>query len=183
MKLPESKIEEILNSIAHLKKSIKLCSFCFNPFEDSGSENNFCPICNDKTRNKNILCIVEKESDLTAIEDIKKYKGLYFVLGGTLAFLKKDKEKDIRIKELEERIKNPDKFGVAVSCFSEIIIALNPTPEAESTALYIERKIKELSLSEEKKPKITRLGKGMPVGGELEYADAETLESALEGRK
>jgi len=104
-------------------------------------------------------------------------------LGGTISNLKKDDIKKIRIEELKERIENPEKFGLSETSFKEIIIATNPTTEGETTALFLQRKLKELNLPEDKKPKITRLGRGLPTGGELEYADTETLESAFEGRK
>ena len=166
IKLPQEKFDELLDSITNLRKSIKVCSSCFNPFEDS--EETLCSICRDNSRNKTLLCVVEKEIDLITIEKTKKYKGVYFILGGTIG-LKKDNAKKLRIKDLEERIKNAD--------FKEIIIATNPTTEGEATALYIERELKPLG------KKITRLGRGLPVGGELEYADEETLGSAFEGRK
>ncbi len=164
IKLPQEKFDELLDSITNLRKAIKICSFCFNPFEDS--DETLCPICRNNSRDKILLCIVEKETDLISIEKTKKYKGLYFILGGTIN-LKKDSK--IRIEELKERIKNSD--------FQEIIIATNPTTEGEATALYIERELKPLGV------KITRLGRGLPVGGELEYADEDTLGSAFEGRK
>ncbi len=166
IKLPQEKFDELLDSLTNLRKSIKVCSSCFNPFEES--EETLCPICRDNSRDKTLLCVVEKETDLISIENIKKYNGLYFILGGTIG-LKKDDKKKIRIGELKERIKN--------NGFKEIIIAINPTTEGEATALYLERELKPLGI------KITRLGRGLPVGGELEYADEETLGSAFEGRK
>lgn len=167
IKLPQEKFDEFLNSITDLRKSIKVCSSCFNPFEDS--EETLCSICRDNSRNKTLLCVIEKEIDLITIEKTKKYKGLYFILGGTVSALKKEDVEKLRIKDLEKRIKNAD--------FKEIIIATNPTTEGEATALYIERELKPFDI------KITRLGRGLPVGGELEYADEETLGSAFEGRK
>ncbi len=96
----------------------------------------------------------------------------------------KDEEKKIKIQELEERIKEPEKFGFPGTEFKEIIIAINPTTEGEATTLFLERKLKSILVPENKKlPKITRLGRGLPVGGELEYADEETLSSALESRR
>ena len=165
IKLPQEKIEELDSSINDLKKTIKICPSCFNPFQE---ETKLCPICENNSRNKELLCLVEKEMDLDAIEKTKRYKGLYFVLGGTLNLKKSDKS-NIRIEELKEKIKN--------SSFKEIIIATNPTPEGEATALFIERELKEYSI------KITRLGRGLPIGGELEYADEETLSNAFEGRR
>lgn len=167
MKISKEEVEELINSISNLKKTVKICSFCFNPFEGEGE---LCKICSDSSRDRTSLCIVEKETDLITLEKTKKYKGLYFILGGTVStFKKKDIEK-LKTKELEERVKSHPEI-------KEIIIAINPTTEGEATALYLERLLKPLNI------KITRLGRGLPVGAELEYADEETLGSALEGRK
>ena len=167
LRLSKEEIEELLNSISNLKNNIRTCSFCFNPFEGEGT---LCPICENKTRDKSLLCIIANETDLQAIEKTKKYNGLYFILGGTVSTLKKGGLEKLRTKELQERIKNHPEI-------KEIIIATNPTPDGEATALYLERLSKPFNI------KITRLGRGLPVGGELEYADEETLGSALEGRK
>jgi recombination protein RecR len=166
MRAKEEEIEELLNSISNLKKRVKICSLCFNPFEGEGE---LCPICSNPSRDKTLLCILEKETDLIPIEKTKKYKGLYFILGGTVSTLKKVDIEKLRIKELEKRAKDPQ--------IKEIIIATNPTTEGEATALYLERLLKPLN------KKITRLGRGLPIGGELEYADEDTLSSALESRR
>lgn len=181
IKLPKEKIEELIKSIEDLKRKIKFCAFCFNPFEPSTPEEIFCSICQDSRRDKTLLCIVEKEVDLISIENTRKYKGLYFILGGTLPLLKKANSEKIRIKELKDRIKNPKNFGPQFVQFKEVIIATNPTPEGEATAEIIKKELK--NLFGDKLPKITKLGKGLPLGGELEYADEETLSSALESRK
>jgi len=170
LRLPPSKIEELIEVIKELKNKVKLCQFCFNPFEGEGF---YCQICSDPARNKNILCVVEKEADLLSIENTNSYKGLYFILGATVSTLKEEKLSLLRLKEFKSRIEQNN--------FSEIIIALNPTPEGRTTSLLIESIIKETKKSPS--PKITHLAKGIPVGGELEYADPETLTSALEGRK
>jgi len=185
IKKPKEEIADLIKSISDLKESIKICSFCFNSFEEGNRKIlppaeaaiNLCPICQDNSRDRTLLCVVEKETDLISIEKTKKYNGLYFILGGTFSKLKKEDIRKIRIKELEERIKNPENFGLPKTNFKEIIIAVNPTEEGEATALYLERSLRHLS------KKITRLGRGLPVGGELEYADEETLISALESRK
>ena len=170
IKLPKEKIDELTNAIQELKNKIKLCKLCFNPYE---GETDICPICQNPSRNKNLLCIVEKETDLLSIENTKKYNGLYFILGGTLAMMRKEDIDNLRIEELKKRVKENN--------FSELIIALNPTPEGKATSLLVERTLKEIIPSPTFK--ITHLAKGIPVGGELEYADEETLESAFEGRK
>lgn len=173
---PKGKIDELILALQELKNSVKLCSFCFNPYEAiARSDRAMCDICESPTRAKNILCVVEKEADLLSIENTKKYKGLYFILGGTLTIRKTDGS-NLRIQELQDRVKK--------SNFSEIIVALNPTPEGISTSVLVERALKELSSKLQVSSfKITHLAKGLPVGGELEYADEETLESAFEGRK
>ncbi|XOB42394.1 MAG: recombination mediator RecR [Candidatus Nealsonbacteria bacterium] len=161
-------VDELIFSISNLKRNIKTCSSCFNSFESNSKE--LCEICSDASRDKNQLCIIEKETDLKTLEKIKKYKGRYFILGGVISPLKKQKNKELRIKELKKTIKqNPE--------IKEIILATNSTSEGEATALYLERELKEFN------KKITRLARGLPVGGELEYADEETLKSALEERK
>lgn len=170
----KKEVKELLTSIINLRKNIKICSFCFNPFEDEG---NLCKICTDPARNKNLLCIVEKETDLISLEKTRKYKGLYFILGGTVSKLKKEDLEKLRTKELIEIIKNPQKFGIPNLKIQEVILAINPTTEGEATTLYLERLLKPFN------KKITRLGRGLSVGAELEYADDETLGSALEGRK
>lgn len=177
IKLKQEDFNNLLSALKNLKENIKICNFCFNPFE--AADGPLCPICSSPTRDKSSLCIVEKESDLLSIEKTNKYKGLYFILGGALSGLSENDIKKIRIGELEERLKNPNNFGAQTS-LKEIIIATNPTNEGETTALFLERKLKSI-IGED--VKITRLGRGLPVGGELEYADEETLESALEGRK
>ena len=164
---PKEEIEELINAISELKNKVKTCSSCFNPFEGEGE---LCHVCSDPMRDKTLLCIVEKETDLISFEKIKKYKGLYFILGGTVSSLKKTDFEKLRINALEERLKNHPET-------EEIIIAFNSTTEGEATTLSLERLLKPLN------QKITRWGKGLPMGAELEYADDETLGAALEGRK
>ena len=155
LKLSKQELDELVNSIVKLKEQVKICPNCFNPYEAEGE---FCEICSNKTRDKSLLCIVATETDLQAIEKTKKYKGLYFIFN------------KLRIKELEQKIKN-------TSGIKEIILALNPTTEGETAILYLERVLKPFN------KKMTRLGRGLPSGGELEYADEETLTSALESRR
>jgi len=163
----KEEVEELVAAIQDLKKNVKICSLCFKPFEAEGE---LCEICKNPMRDKTLLCVVEKETDLMVIEQTKKFNGLYFILGGTVSRFKKKEVEKLRIKELKERVKNEPEI-------KEIIIAINPTLEGEATTLYLERILKPYN------KKITRLGRGLPVGAELEYADEETLGSALEGRK
>ncbi len=174
-KMNKSETKEFIETIIEVKKKMKLCSFCFNVFENKNNSE-LCEICSNPSRNKDFLCLVEKESDLLSIEQTKKYKGLYFVLGGTLSPLRKNSVEKIKSRELIERLKNPKKYELK-SPFKEIIIATNFTSQGEATALYLERIIKPLKI------KTTRLAKGMPTGGELEYIDEETISSAIESRR
>ena len=179
LKQPKEKAQEIIDSILDVKNKVKYCQFCFNPFEPETDEV-LCPICKNQNREKSQLCIVEKETDLNTIENTKKYKGLYFILGGTVAVLKENSKEEVRINELAQRMKNPASFGITAD-FKEVIVATNPTSEGRTTALLVERMIKETLPTNP--PKITHLGLGLPIGGELEYADEETLENAFTSRR
>lgn len=167
LRIKEEKVEELVSAISDLKRNVKTCKLCFSHFEGEGE---LCPICSDNRRDGTILCIVEKEQDLMSIERTRKYKGLYFVLGRAIKAVRKEEIKKLRIKELRERLKNSPEI-------KEVIVATNPTTEGRATALYLERELKQFGV------KITHLARGLPVGGELEYADEETLSSALEGRR
>lgn len=172
LQLPKEEIKELSDSISSLKEKAKLCSSCFKSFEPFDATQNkpgLCEICSHPKRDKNLLCIIEKETDLETIEKTKKYSGLYFILGGNVSRLRKQDIEKLRIKELLERLGDT----------KEIIIATNPTTEGEATALYLERVIKNLPGER----RVTRLGRGLPIGSELEYADEETLSSALDNRK
>lgn len=173
LKAPKEEIKELLKSILELRKLVKTCKLCLNPFQGEGA---LCKICSDPLRDRTLLCLVEKETDLISLEKTKKYKGLYFILGGTVPSFKKEGVKKLNIRELEERLKTSPEI-------QEVILAFNPTTEGETTALYLERILKPFGRHPPTALKITRLGRGLPVGGELEYADEETLSSALEGRK
>lgn len=166
LRLDKDQISELTKTISNVSDNVKTCPLCFNKFE---SDNGLCDICSDASRDKKLLCIISQEADLVAIENTNQYKGLYFILGGLLSLRKRD-IKNLRSEELKERIsKNPQ--------IKEIIIAMNPNTEGEATAIYTERVLKPFA------KKITRLGLGLPVGGELEYADKETLKAAFSGRK
>ena len=167
LKLPKEEVQDLMIAISKLRDSVKICGSCFNSFE---GESELCQICQNPLRDKSLLCIVANETDLTAIEKTKKYKGLYFILGATVSALKKSDLEKLRIKELENLIKNRSEI-------QEIILAMNANTDGEATVLYLERFLKPFN------KKITRLGRGLPVGGELEYADEETLKAAFEGRK
>lgn len=174
LRLDKTETDELIEAIKKLKNEVKICLFCQNPFE---GETKLCSVCSDNSRDQKMLCVVEKETDLASLEKTKKYKGVYFILGGTVSRLRKEEMTKLKTKELEERVKNPKTFGINTNGFKEIILAFNSTTEGESTILYLERILKPLNM------KISRLAIGLPMGAELEYADEETLSSALEGRK
>ncbi|MCB4792084.1 MAG: recombination mediator RecR [Elusimicrobia bacterium] len=164
LKSSEASVEDLINSIRQARELIHLCDRCYNL-----SEENPCPICKDESRDASILCVVETPQDLLALSHVKNYDGMYFVLGGALSPLDGVGPADIRVKELINRIKN-DKI-------KEIIVATDTDSKGETTALYLSEQIKPLNV------KVTRLGYGLPVGGDLEYADEVTLSRAIEGRR
>jgi len=170
MKTSKPEVKELINSIAEVKNKVKICSSCFKSFE---GEQELCSICSDTRRDKKVICIVEKEVDLESIEKTRKFKGTYLILGGTFLSVEKEKNKKVieqRIKKLIERIKKQPEL-------KEVVLAINQTPAGNNTCLWIQRKLKPLNI------KTTHLGCGLPVGGELEYADGETISSAFESRK
>ncbi len=169
---PQSEINDIINALQEVKESLTTCKICFR---STSKEKELCSICESSNRDKSVICVVEKETDLVSLEKTNEYHGIYFILGGTISPLKKEDFKKIRGQELKKRVKNPSLFNLPP--LKEIIIATNQTTEGEATAIYISRLLDPLKI------KVTRLGRGLPTGGELEYADEETLQSALRGRK
>ncbi len=162
LNLSDKERENVIEAISALS-NISMCSLCYR-----STEKEVCSICSDERRDKSTLCVVEQETDLTSIEKTKFYGGLYFIMGGTVSPLRKKDFDNVRGKELKERASQEE--------VKEVIIATNQNTEGESTALYIERVLKSCGV------KVSRLGRGLPTGGELEYADEETLKSALKGR-
>ncbi|MBI2588097.1 recombination protein RecR [Candidatus Berkelbacteria bacterium] len=157
-------------AVLSLKENLKECQNCFNLSLES-----FCEICQDQKRESNLLMIVEKPLDIVALEKTG-FQGQYFVLGGLLNPLLDIGPEDIRTKELLDRILAPTEN------VSEVILGLDPSLEGEATALFLEKKIKDDSRFFKHKMKISRLARGLPVGGSLEYTDEITLTRALENR-
>ncbi|MDP1845523.1 MAG: recombination mediator RecR [Candidatus Moranbacteria bacterium] len=162
-KQEQEKLDDFSKTLKDLKTKISFCTQCFNI-----SENGLCAICQDKKRDASIICVVEDPLDVISIEKTRQMRGLYHVLGGTIN-APADKNNQLKIKELLARLKKEK--------ISEVIIATNPTTEGEATALYLARLIRPLNI------KITRLARGLPTGGDIEYADEATLTGSLEGRK
>jgi recombination protein RecR len=141
LKLPNPQIEELINTIRELKNSVKLCTFCNNPFEGQAG---LCPICQNPSRNRQLVCIVEKENDLTSIEHTKKYQGLYIILGASSSSFKMTDAYMAKINSLKDRIQDSSKFSLPKINVTEVILALNPTPEGKATSALIERTLKDL---------------------------------------
>ena len=155
---------ELSAALGELKEHPRLRSVCFNIPEDDP-----CPLCDDDARDPRLLCVVEEPLDVLAIERSRAYSGRYHVLHGAISPVEGIGPEDLRINELVERI---DKGN-----FTELILATNPTLEGESTALYLQRRLSDRAI------RLTRLARGLPVGGDLEYTDEITLGRAFEGRQ
>lgn len=164
--------EDLKKALENLGKEIKTCQSCYFAIENN--DDNKCHFCDNPVRDHKTICVVEKETDLATVEKAGVYKGLYHVLGGLFSALDTTIPKNLKIPELINRIENK-KSGDKK--FEEVILALSPTHEGDLTAHYLKRLLKPL------KVKITRLGRGLPYGSEVEFADAQTLSGALESRK
>ncbi len=163
LKSSDSKTESLAESLLALKKNLKSCSECGNY-----AETDPCDICRDSGRDRSIICVVEEAKDILTIESTHVHHGLYHVLNGVISPLQGMGPNNLRIQELLERIK-----GAGVK---EAIIATNPTVEGDTTALYLAKVLKNTGAA------VTRIALGLPIGGDLEYADALTLSQALKGR-
>lgn len=155
--------EKLAKAIIDLKEKLMLCKKCFNLSEDE-----FCDICKNPKRDQSTICVVEEVSDVIAIEKSHEYNGLYHVLGGVLSPLTGIGAENIRIKELINRFHNEE--------IKEVILALNPDTEGETTSLYLAKLIKPLGI------KVTRIARGIPIGGDLEFADEATIGKAMLNR-
>ena len=166
LKMSDTEAKSFIEAIQNARQKVKVCSVCYNL-----SESDPCPICMDSTRNKELLCVVESPQDLIAVSKVKNedYNGLYFVLGGALSPLDAIGPKDIRINQLIVRLKKDN--------IKEVILATDMDSKGETTAVYLAQLIKPLGI------KVSRLGYGMPVGGDIEYADEVTISKAIAGRK
>jgi recombination protein RecR len=163
LKSPDSKTESLAGALLALKKNLKSCRICGN-----FAETDPCPICQDASRDKTVICVVEEAKDILTIEATHVHSGLYHVLGGVISPLDGIGPNNLRIKELINRITS--------TAITEIIIATNPTVEGDTTALYLAKIIKTTGVT------VSRIALGLPVGGDLEYADKLTLSQALKRR-
>ena len=164
LKRPADEVNELAEALRELKTRIRYCRECFNVTEEDP-----CRICRDPARDARILCIVEEPNDLLALERTGEFRGRYHVLLGALSPLDGIGPEDIKVRELLTRLDAP---GI-----EEVILATNPSVEGEATAIYLAKLLRPLGL------RVTRIARGLPVGGDLEYADEVTLSKALEGRR
>ncbi len=161
-KQEKEKLDDFAENLREMK-NLKLCQMCFNI-----AEGEFCEICKNKKREQNMICVVEEPLDIISIEKTGVYNGLYFVLGGVILTDANGSEK-LKINEILNRLEKEQ--------IQEVIIATNPTVEGDATAFYLKQKIKPLNV------KITRLGRGLSAGGDIEYTDEITLSESLTNRK
>ena len=166
--VPQGELDNFASSIQSLKKGTIICSICF-----AVDESDPCSICENLERDKSIICVVEEPLDVLALEKNGKYHGMYHVLHGRIDPLNNIGPDEIYMKQLLNRIANNE------SRIKEVILATNPTMEGEATAMYIAKQLK----IENGKLKITRIGRGLPTGADIEYADELTLQRAMEGRR
>ncbi|MCI7617881.1 MAG: recombination mediator RecR [Firmicutes bacterium] len=162
--LEDREAQQLAEAITYAKREMKYCSVCGNLTDEDP-----CAICSDPSRRRDVICVVENPRDVMAMERIKEFNGLYHVLHGVISPMEGIGPEDINLKSLIQRLQ--------VNDVKELIIATNPNIEGEATAMYIARLIKPAGI------KVTRIAHGIPVGGDLEYADEVTLLKSLEGRR
>jgi recombination protein RecR len=168
LKVPPADAKRLAHSIVEVKDKVRLCRLCFNV-----SDQELCEYCQDSRRDASLICVVQEPPDIVAIERTREYRGLYHVMQGAISPIEGIGPEELRTAELLDRLKPaPDAPPVI-----EVILATNPNIEGEATAMYLSRLLSPLGII------VTRLASGLPVGGDLEYADEVTLGRALEGRR
>ena len=163
LKKPNEEVEKFIGAIYNLKHKLKFCSVCF-----SITEFDVCEICTSPKRDKSVICVVEEPSDIIAIERTNEFHGVYHVLSGVLSPLSGIGPEALKINELLKRLKTQE--------VSEIILALNPDTEGDATSLYLGKLLQPLNI------KVTRIARGLPIGGDLEFADEATIARAVSNR-
>jgi recombination protein RecR len=164
LRAPVEQVKSLGEAISELRDRITFCSQCYNITEDDP-----CPVCAGDRRDRHVVCVVEEPLDVLAIERTNEYQGLYHVLHGVISPVEGVGPDDLRVQELVHRVKGGE--------IEEVILATNTSLEGEATAMYVQRQLLPF------KVRVTRLARGLPVGGDLEYADSITLARALEGRR
>jgi len=163
LKNDDNRVDSLIKSIKDLKTKLRFCTRCFNL-----SEEDLCEICKSAKRDTSLVCVVEEASDVIAIEKTHEFNGLYHVIGGVLSPLTGVTPDSLKIKELLKRFENEN--------IREVILALNPDTEGETTSLYLAKLIKPLGIN------VTRIARGLPIGGDLEFADEATIGRAMLNR-
>ncbi|OGU69678.1 MAG: recombination protein RecR [Ignavibacteria bacterium RBG_16_36_9] len=163
LKSEDPQVDNLIKAIKDLKVKLRFCARCFNL-----SEEELCNICKSEKRDKSVICVVEEASDVMAIEKTHEFRGLYHVLGGVLSPLSGITPDSLHIKELLKRFETED--------FKEVILALNPDTEGETTSLYLAKLMKPFGIT------VTRIARGLPIGGDLEFADDATIGRAILNR-
>ncbi len=197
LKMPREDVVEFAKALVGVKDKVKQCRICYNV-----TDTELCPICSSHKRDKGQICVVEESNDVVAIERTNEYGGVYHVLGGVISPLDGIGPEDLRVRELVARLQHvgvdPGDLGADIphadmphsaldsepassdqepgSAVTEIILAMNPNVEGDTTAYYLSQLLKPFNV------KITRIARGLPIGGDLEYADEATLSRAIEGR-
>ncbi len=169
LKVTPSEAGLLADSITEVKEKVRLCAVCFNVADEE-----ICQYCRDSRRDSTVVCVVQEPPDIAAIERTREYQGLYHVLQGAISPIEGIGPEDLRIRELLERLRHPADGRPPAT---EVIVATNPNTEGDATAMYLERLLTPLGV------RVTRLASGLPVGGDLEYADEVTLGRALGGRR
>ncbi|MGB1488803.1 MAG: recombination mediator RecR [Acidimicrobiales bacterium] len=164
IKIPEQEALSLADAIQQAKQKVRFCETCFNMSDEA-----ICEICSDSQRDSSLVCVVEEPRDIVALERTREYKGLYHVLQGAINPIDGIGPEQLKIRELLERLKG--------NSVVEVILCTNPNIEGEATAMYLAKLIEPLGIQ------VSRIASGLPVGGDLEYADELTLGRALEGRR
>lgn len=189
LKMPREEVVELAKALVGVKDNVRFCKICFNVCDGE-----VCPICTSVRRDRSVICVVEESNDVMAIERTGEFNGLYHVLGGAISPLDGIGPEELRVRELVARIQpqssgdgssvtasGPEQSTVAEPAsdhvpVNEVILALNPNVEGDTTAYYLSQLIRPFGVN------VTRIARGLPIGGDLEYADEATLSRALEGR-
>ena len=168
LKMPREEVVGIAEALVNAKDRVKVCSECFNV-----ADHDVCSICTSHRRDKSLVCVVEEPNDVMALERTNDYRGVYHVLGGAISPLDGIGPDDLNITELVARVTTSTETELRIG---EVILAMNPNVEGDTTAYYLAQLLKPFDV------KVTRIARGLPIGGDLEYADEATLSRALEGR-
>ncbi len=171
LKMPREEVVEMAKALVAVKDRVRNCTICFNVCDTEQ-----CAICTSPRRDQGLICVVEEANDVMALERTNEYTGVYHVLGGVISPLDGIGPEELRIRELVARIQPASAGETERAATREVILAMNPNVEGDTTAYYLTQLLKPFGV------RLTRIARGLPIGGDLEYADEATLSRALEGR-